>query len=159
MIIFVSLTLLGCFASCRKSGSDDSPLNAILGTYVGTVHFTYQYTSGWYPARDSSYDTTYSFTFTVSRVSGDTFTTNHSCTACVFMGLAGNSGYFVYDSSSTYRLIYFGCPDTYGSGGGGSLTFSPYYDSVWYGGAAVDQEGGGQVFSLSCTETFSGKKL
>ena len=133
-----------------------APLDFILGTYAGIVHYTYHRHVGYsYTPEDSSFDTTYNFNFIVSKVFQDSFTTNTSYTTCYFRSAIG---YFGYQSSNVYDVSYFPCADMYGSGWG-ELKFSTASDSAWYNVSSLDEEGGGRVYSLQCTETFSGKKI
>ena len=162
LFILILATIFNWFIACKKSSNritvttPKDPVDSILGTYMGIVHYTYSFSSSWYPSEDSSFDTTYSFQFVVSKVSSDTFATNTSYTTWVFMG--SSDGYFGYQYSNVYDLIYFACAGgrKYGFG---TLKFSPTSDSASYNGTSGDDEGGGRIFSLVCTETFSGKKM
>ncbi len=132
------------------------PIDSIVGTYHGVINYSTRYDNYLYPSENRRFDTTYNFTFIVSKACSDTFKTNTTYSTCLFSEYAGHWN-FVYNPTNSYRVLYYNCT-TYFGNSNGDLKFYPGLDSVWYHVVNVNASGGYMGSSYSCGETFSGKK-
>ena len=144
LIFPVLCVLLLAFGSCKKT----DPTDAIVGTYVGYVHYVHEESS--YMVFSVNIDTTYYTSFVVSKVSDGVFTITET-PSFDFPG-----GTFQYSSDNTYKIHWY---YTYGLNPGGQLQFNnPSSDCVTYNIIASDSEGGGSRMLVYWNRTFTGRK-
>ena len=143
----IYIILMFVFLGCNKSDSTD----AIVGTYVGNVHYTY----GYQDQRNNPWvmehiDTTYPIKFIVSKESAGVFKTTEEPAINSYIT------YFQYTDANIYGLSWY--PTT--GQPGGHLQFFPKADSVsFYCNGTSSPNGVYSSISEGWSRTFSGKKL